>query len=123
MDEITTAPQAVPTEPVETSAAEQPAAAVTEALATDTATPTVSDPDAAPAPITTGDTDALTGDTAQTVADPQTGADPIDDTPSDEPVEHPVLTAVRDELSKIANMPAHIWNAVEDAFERVADKL
>jgi hypothetical protein len=109
MDETTIVPKAVPAEPV--------APAVTEALATDTAAPTAGEPGEDPAPTTTSDT-------TQAVADPQPGADPIDDTPSqDEPVEHPVLTAVRDELSKIANMPAHIWNAVEEAFERVAAKL
>jgi hypothetical protein len=118
MDETTTAPETVPTEPVETPATEQPASAVTEALATDTAAPTAGEPGEDPAPATAGDTDTLTSDATQP------GADPIDDAPAqDEPVEHPVLTAVRDELSKIANMPAHIWNAVEEAFERVAAKL
>lgn len=82
------------------------AAPAVAALDTETAAPAAADP--------TPDA----GDPAP--ADPA----PVDADGSAQPDEpHPVLAACRQELDKIANMPAHIWRQIEAAFERVAAKL
>lgn len=68
--------------------------------------------------------DALASDTAQPTAVPRPSTGPVEDAPAqDEQIEHPVITSMREELDKIANMPAHIWQAIEGAFEWVAQKL
>jgi len=105
----------------ETSPTTQPAADTTDT----TAAPAPADPDAAPAVAAALDADTAppaAADPTPDAADPPLPDDGNDQ--ADAPDEaHPFIAAMRQELDKIANMPAHIWHEIERAFERVADKL
>lgn len=106
MDEITSEQGVASTEPAGT------APTVANALATDTA-------------VATHDGESGSGADAQNEANPAPSApsEPLDSAQPDTPADPSILDEMRAELNKIANMPAHIWNEIEEAFERVAAKL